>query len=84
MANASHDLLWETDRQGRLHVSEIAEKIHSASAASWRSRLEPVLQPRLLQLAAASAPGQAFSGMELALHGDGEAPRWISISGIPL
>ncbi len=83
-SNASHDLLWETDVQGRLHISEIAEKIHAPYSESWRTRLEPVLQRRLLQLAAASAPGQAFSGMELALHGDGETPRWISISGIPL
>jgi diguanylate cyclase (GGDEF)-like protein len=84
-SSVSNDLLWESDADGVLSVSgRLAEEISLPSGQSWRSLLEPVLQPHLAQLEQARQSRQPFSRLEIALPGGNGTPRWISVNGIPL
>jgi diguanylate cyclase (GGDEF)-like protein/PAS domain S-box-containing protein len=84
-ASVSNDLLWETDKEGRLlNVSgRLASRIALTPGQTWRQLLEGGSQPHLAELEHALNRQQAFDHLDVALSSTG-ATRWIQINGLPL
>ena len=85
-ASVSNDLLWETDDAGRLLTAHgrMAQSPGLTRGTHWRTLLADGAQPHVAVLEDALRKQQAFSHLEIAMHGDGNTPRWIQINGLPL
>ena len=86
-ASASNDLLWESDRDGRLLNVEgrLARHLALAPGQNWDALLERVSAPHRAALKSTLARRQPFRYLELAtLSAAGVATRWIQVNGLPL
>ena len=85
-SSVSNDLLWETDRRGRLRETSgrLAGQFVLSLGHSWRSLLHQGSQPQLAELLLALKRRQPFRHLEIALQSASGTPLWIQFNGVPL
>ena len=84
-ADVSNDLIWETDREGRLVVASgrLARLLDTSAGRPWRELLGQC-QGQLGELEEALSRWKPFRNLEIRLGNAGDAPRWIQLNGLPL
>lgn len=85
-ASVSNDLLWETDRRGRLREASgrLASQFEFSLGRSWRALLHHGSQPQRAELEQAVARRQSFRHLVIAMQSASGTPLWIQINGLPL
>lgn len=85
-ANASNDLLWETDAQGTLLSLDgrLARRLSLSPGQSWRVLLERLDPAHLTAMEKALARRKSFRDLEIALLCHDNVRRWFHINGLPV
>ncbi len=85
-ASVSNDLLWETDKEGRLSRvnGRLAKHLPIVAGQTWRVVLGHEPQPHLQALEQLVAKRLAIKHIELRLNNTANEPRWIQINALPV
>ena len=85
-ASIANDLLWEADSHGRLIEAsgQLAAQLSLTPGAAWLPALAGRSAASRAELEQRVAARQSFRNVETTLADNGGAPRWISLSGLPL
>jgi diguanylate cyclase (GGDEF)-like protein/PAS domain S-box-containing protein len=85
-ASVSNDLLWEADRNGRVHETSgrLARYSSLSSGQNWRQILRNGPPAQLAALEAALSTLQPFRSLEFMLPDEGDGQRWIQVNGLPI
>ena len=81
----THDLLWDTDAQGRLIElsGQLATRVQSGMGQPWRQMVQHIPRAERQLLRMALRHQRPFRGVNLTVHHATQGQRWWRVDGLP-